>query len=75
MNEMNDYEWMQIDGIVGNINRILDRPYHISVQYEDGEYIVSRGTEAWNECEDFKELFNYLVALQDGIQIALERRG
>lgn len=74
MNVMYDYEWMQIDGIVGNINRILGKPNYISVQYEDGEYIVCRGAEAWNECEDFKELFDYLVAMQDGIQIALEGR-
>lgn len=72
---MYDYEWMQIDGLLENINlKLLKNPPYISVQYEDDAYIVCHGSEAWNECADFEELFNYLVAMQDGIRIALVRR-
>lgn len=74
MNVMFDYEWLQIDNLIGTINRMLRKPNHISVQYEDGEYIVCKGNEAWEECDDFEELFRYLLVLREGIQIALEGR-
>ena len=77
MNEMNDYEWMMIEGILDHINRrLLKKHHYISVQWDEDDecWFVFKGKEAWNDCFSPTELYDYLAAMKDGIQIALEGR-